>query len=642
MSKVKKEGKIERLKKSLYRRGANLPPSERFELHTHDGEGESGWEAEEADPADAKKPIMPFWKKFFIISILFFVLAMIVASFVLLRDSNVISTKNVDILVSGPVAAPAGEEVQLQIVIENNNSVPLEFVDFLVEYPQGTRSVGKLKTELSNFRKSLDRIEAGEVIEEPLRLVLFGQEGDEKKFNITLEYRVEDSNAIFVKEKEHEIHISSSATSLTVETLSEAVAGQEFEIKATVISNTDIITRDLAVEIDYPFGFSFLGAEPQAVSGDNKWLIGDLAPRARRVIVVRGILEGQDGEEKVFRVSSGAKSKEKENELGVTYNTSISTISIARPFLSTLLFVNGETRKEPAVGSGSLVDVEVVWTNNLPTKIVDARIEAKLSGDVINELSVKPRNGFFDSADNTILWDKNSLPDLADIESGAQGRTSFRFALQPLFTTSGSLFKNPTVDIVVTTSGKRLSESGVDERVENSIERTIKIASDVVFTSRMVYFVGPFINTGPVPPEVERETTYTVVFTAVNSSNHVSRSMVKAVLPPYVKWVGVFTPMSENISYNESSREVVWNIDRLEAGSGMTLPPREVAFQVKLMPSLSHLNQTPTVIGESTFSGVDEFTETVARLSSKALDTSLSTDPNFIFSQGKVVLPKDE
>jgi len=278
----------------------------------------------------------------------------------------------------------------------------------------------------------------------------------------------------------------------------------------------------------------------------------------------------------------------------------------------------------------------------LPTQIVDARIETNLSGDVINELSVRPRNGFYDSADNTILWDKNSLPELAKIESGAQGKTSFQFAPQSLFATNGSFFKNPSVNVTVTTSGKRLSESGVAEQVENSIERIIRVASDVIFTPRTVHFVGPFVNTGPMPPEVERETTYTIVWTALNSSNHISRARASATLPPYVRWTGVYTPADENISFNESSREVVWNIDRLEAGTGVTLSPREVVFQVGLTPSLSQINQTPIIIGESTFSGVDEFTETVARFSGKALTTSLNTDPSFIFSQGKVILHQEE
>ncbi len=207
----------------------------------------------------------------------------------------------------------------------------------------------------------------------------------------------------------------------------------------------------------------------------------------------------------------------------------------------------------------------------------------------------------------------------------------------PLFTQDKTIFKNPTVSIVITTSGKRISETGVQESVAGTVEQKIKINSEVVFTPAAVHFIGPFQNTGPMPPQVGKETTYTIVWTAVNSSNHISRATVKAVLPLYVTWKGAHAPAGERITFNELSREVVWDMGRLEAGSGITLPPREVSFQVGFIPSVSQRDQSPTIAGESTFAGVDEFTGTAIRLFGNARTISLHTDPNFVFTHGKVV-----
>lgn len=636
------EGRIERLKKILYRRSKDVPEQKRFVLHTHDEEGKDSWgssPAKDVSNATPRDTRMPFWKKFFIASLGFFAVAIAVASVIFLRDTNTVSTKNVDILVSGPVSVQAGEEVQLELVIENNNIVALESVDLLVEYPEGTRSVGNLEVELDRFRKAIPNIKSGEVVKEPVRVVLFGQGGDEKKFKVALEYRVADSNAIFVKEKEYVAHISSSATSLSVEIPSEVISGQEFVTSIAIASNAETVTRDLLLSLEYPFGFSYLSAEPKPIAGNAAWAIGDLAAKGKRTIVIRGVMEGQDSEEKVFRASLGSRSVLEEEKIKVVYNSSLSHIKIARPFLSMLLFVNGVAAPEYVAESRELVDVSIVWTNNLPTKIVDAKIEAKLEGAVIDKQSVDPRNGFYNSANNTIVWDKQSLPELAAIESGAQGRTSFRFFPQPLFTTHVTPFRNPTVSITITTSGNRLSEAGVPEKIEGKVGQKIKISSEAVFTPNIVYFVGPFQNTGPMPPQVERETTYTIVWTAVNSSNHISRATAKVVLPPYVRWIGAHTPQGEDISFNETSREIIWNMGRLEAGTGMSLPPREVAFQVGFLPSISQLNQSPTIMGQSVFSGVDEFTGASLRLAGRTLTISLNTDPQFIFSHGKVVPP---
>ncbi len=634
-----KEGRIERLKKALYRPVTGAIKEKRFALHSHESGAEETWQhQEESIKAPFQSPSrMSFSKKLFIISIVFFTGALLVAFFVLFGNSNLVSTRNVDIEVSGPVATQAGEELKLQVTIENKNTVALESVDFIVEYPEGARDLKNLERELSRLRKSLGRIEPGEIIKEPIQAVLFGQEGDEKKFNISLEYRVADSNAIFVKEKEYIALVNSSATSLSVKTLSEVVPGQEFSIEVTLTSNADIVTRNLLVNVEYPFGFSFTEATPKPLAGNTVWTIGDLPPKGKRTITIRGVIEGQDGEQKVFRISSGARKEKEDNELGIIYNKSLAEVKIVRPFLSTLLFVNGEVLSEYVADSRGIIDVEIVWVNNLPTKIVNGKIVAKLSGEVINKLSVQPRGGFYNSADNTIVWDKNSLPELEEIESGAKGQTNFRFSLIPLFPANGLLLRDPTVTISLNTSGDRVSASGVSEEIKNSVERKIKITSDVAFASRAAYFIGPFQNTGPLPPEIERETTYTILWTAVNSSNHVSRAVIKTILPPYVRWIGFTTPQKENISFNETSREVTWEIGRLSAGEGVTLPPREVAFQVGFTPSISQLGQTPTLIGQTTFSGTDEFTNATVRFVEKALTILLSTDPSFSFTQGKVV-----
>ncbi len=637
-----KEGRLERLKKTLYRKSTSSPEEKRFTLHMHETEPRDSWSKTDIvheRPTTLSSQIrMPFWKKFFIVSTLFFLGALIIAVLVFLGNSNLISTRNVDIVVSGPVSVQAGEELELQIAIENKNPTALESVDFIIEYPEGARNLQNVESELTRFRKSLGRIEPGAIFKEPLRVALFGQAGDEKKFNISLEYRVADSNAIFVKEKEYIATISSSATSLSVKTLSEVISGQEFTLQITLTSNADIVTKDLLVAVEYPFGFSFKEAAPKPTAGNNSFAVGDLPPQGKRVITIRGVMEGQDGESKIFRVSSGTRSQKEEHEVGVVYNQSIAETKIVRPFLSALLFVNGETLPEYIVSHDGVIDVEAIFTNNLAAKLVDVKVVAELKGDVVDKFSVESQNGFYNSGDNTISWDKNSFPELGELESGAQGKISFNFSLLPLFGARGAL-REPTVMVAIHTNGNRLSASGVPEEIKNSVERKIKVPSDVEFVPRIVYFSGPFQNTGPLPPEVERETTYTVIWTAVNSSNHVSNTKVSAVLPPYVRYMGISSPGEEALTYNSVSREITWSVGRLEAGSGISAAPREVAFQVVFTPSISQLEQSPTIIGQSTFSGIDEFTKAPIRIVWKALTISLNTDPNFVFTHGKVVEP---
>jgi len=634
----KQKDSLGRLKKRLYTKSSLFSRKRRTPLHSRDFGVKSSWPLREKySPSLTKHQKFSFIQKLLLLSITFFVIAAGISSFIFLGGSNIVSSKNVSILVVGPVSVEAGKEFPLQIIVENKNNVSLEFTDLIIEYPEGTRVAGDAEKELLRSRRSLGEIAPGEIVKEVVRVLLFGEAESSKEISMTLEYRVEGSNAIFVVEKEYTVHVSSSPINLTVETLREVSSGQEIELKVLVSSNASRVVEDLLVALDYPFGFAFLDATPQPRYGNTVWEIGDIESGGERVIRIRGILQGQDGEERVFRIKSGVSTAENPRVVEIVYGSSLETVTIARPFLGIAFLMNGQSVDEVSVGSGEEVVVDIIWTNNLPTKIVDAEIEARLSGEVLDKSSVSVRDGFYRSVDNVIVWNKGTLNTLAQIEPGERGRVNFRLASKPLFGQGGGIIKDPTIELEVTTRGKRLSEEGVPEEVTNTVTRVVKINSDISLLARSVYYTGLLINTGPLPPQAEQATTYTILWTVTNSSNSIAGASVEAVLPSYVGWIGRTTPSNENLSFNTEKRLVRWEIGRIKTGAGITGEPREVAFQVALVPSVAQIGTAPELLSTVTFVGRDEFTGSTLRVSNKAVNTRLSTDPQFQFGEEKVV-----
>jgi len=628
---------LERLAEKLYSKQEPGQGVARTPLHQQSGMAQSEWRREPSAVPLRARTKMTFATKLLFAATVFFVIAAGISLFVFLGGTNIISTRNVNIVIAGPVAIPAGEELAYGILIENKNSAALEFTDLLIEYPEGTRSAGDIEQELKRTRMSLGLIEPRSIVRETARAVLFGQEGDEKTILISLEYRIADSNAIFVVEKEYKVLISASPLRVSVLTLNEISAGQEFGITLQIASNSQSVVEGVLVSIDYPFGFSFVAAIPEPTYGETTWRIGDIAPGTERIIEIRGILEGQDGEEKIFRISSGVPNRSSPETIGVAYSTVRIGTTIVRPFLSLELLVNGAVREEYAIASEEQAIALIRWTNNTPVKITDALIEVKLTGNALAKRSVIPRDGFYRSAEDTIIWDKGTLPDLASVEPGEGGSTSFRFFSLPLVSAAGALIEEPTIKIAISAGGRRVSERGVAERVENTILRLVKISSDVELRQRALYFTGPISNVGPMPPKVEQETTYTIVWSLVNSSNSVRNAVVEAVLPPYVRWVGLTVPRGESIFFDESSAVVRWDAGRVLKGTGISSPVLEVAYQVTLIPSTTQVNALLDLVGEVVFSGVDEFTDTPLRTTARAVNTRLTTDPRFKLGDGRVV-----
>ena len=192
------DGSIERLKRRLYSRTEkNLGVTKRRRLRPLGHDVEEEWAPD--SPTEVKKKIekLSILSTLLIFSVVFFIGSVIVAAYFFLGGSTTVSSQNIDIEIEGPVTVRGNEELVLQISITNRNAIRIQSVDLLVEYPEGTRLADNLEVELSRHRESLGDIASGEAVQKTVRAVLFGEEGSDKEIKIVLEYRIEDSNAIF-------------------------------------------------------------------------------------------------------------------------------------------------------------------------------------------------------------------------------------------------------------------------------------------------------------------------------------------------------------------------------------------------------------------------------------------------------------
>jgi len=94
-----------------------------------------------------------------------------------------------------------------------------------------------------------------------------------------------------------------------------------------------------------------------------------------------------------------------------------------------------------------------------------------------------------------------------------------------------------------------------------------------------------------------------------------------------VKWARQVSPLNENVIYNPNTNEVIWSAGDIPAGVGISRPPKEVAFQVILSPSLSQVEQEPRLVTNIYFTAVDTFTNEQLREEKGSVSTNLPTDP---------------
>jgi hypothetical protein len=154
--------------------------------------------------------------------------------------------------------------------------------------------------------------------------------------------------------------------------------------------------------------------------------------------------------------------------------------------------------------------------------------------------------------------------------------------------------------------------------------------------SQATYSTGPFKNHGFMPPKADQKTTYTITWTATNSSNDVLGAEIRGNLPSNVKWLNVVSPTNESVTWNPDQNEVVWRVGDLVAGTGSTKPARQVSFQVELQPSVSQIGIIPDLVTNNRMTAIDSFTNATLSASTLSLTTRLPNDPNFTDQQSRV------
>lgn len=585
------------------------------------------WNVKEKFGPDEDKFFMKTsrFKKFFIFSIIFFVLTLGYAAYVFFAGGNTVSNDNIDISILGNNFTAGGEELPLIVGIVNRNNSSLDLVDLVLEYPKG--GAVDLSSETEHFRISLGTIPVGAVRNENLKVILFGEQGSVRPIKIMIEYRVAGSNAIFVKEKLFEVSISSTPINLGVDAPLTISPNQDITLNIKATLNATKPASKILVKVDYPFGFTFVKSVPAPSFGNNVWDLGDIAPGAEHNISISGkMVDVFDGEEKTFNISSGLPSNINNSIIGVIFNSIKSVVTIKKPFIEANLFVNGVFQREYAVDAKTPINAEIRYVNNLDTKVNDLQIKAKISGNAFDRKTINAQQGFYDSSKNVITWDQNSKEQLKELNSGDSGSVSFSVSPLSLFSSVGGILSDPSINIEVSISGKQSIEGSAVNELNNSTSTIVRIVSDVGFSGKALYSSGPFVNSGPIPPKVEQSTTYTVVWTLSNSANSISKAQINATLPPWANFVGTISPKGENLTYNASTKEIVWNVDRIPRGSGIIGTARSVAFQISFKPSLSQVDTSPIIINDAILTGHDDFANVDVKVKKTGLNINLFND----------------
>ncbi|MEK7642896.1 MAG: hypothetical protein AAB372_00365 [Patescibacteria group bacterium] len=543
--------------------------------------------------------------------------------------------QNISISVEGGEEIVAGRKVAWRVTYKNGNKTPLENAVLVFEFPNGTQPVvGEFsKTGLKREKRELQTLGPEAVSEEIFQGIVFGPKDSIVGGRVSLEYRPQDSSARFSKDVTYESKIYATSLGIQFDIPQGLQGGQQAEIKLHVTSSAENVFRGMYVMVEYPDSFEYADASPAPEQGNNVWKIGDLPASGEFIVTLRGKIKPSENPE-TFHARVGLYDRAQDS--WIAFNTVSETYAVNSSLLSVAVGLSQGEQEPGVVTAGDELRGTVRWRNNLPVAVHNVEVEVVLDGKALDLRRLSSTLGEYDQSRNALRWVPGRVPALSVVEPGASGEFDFGILLLkdiPITSPSDKDFVI-TLKSRIHTTEVPSGYQGVD--LSGVFEKAYKVATRARFVQNGYYFGQSIQNTGPLPPRVGLETTYTVVWSIANAYSDLKNVEVKATLPSYVSWKNVVVPSQERLQYKQTTGELVWLPGTIPAGTGYVNQPREVTFQIGIKPSLPQVDSTPQLISAASFRAEDSFTGRLFLQPTNQINTDIGNDPEAVVNGAAV------
>jgi len=528
-------------------------------------------------------------------------------------QKNIYSKEVLKLEILGPEETQAFEEIEYLVKYKNNGNITLEELEIIFQFPENSLpSDGETLTVV----KDLEDIYPGEEKTISFKVRLVGKENETSKSEATLRYRPKNLKAFYESKTTFTTKIKSTPLTFEFDIPSKAESGREIQFSLNYFSNADWPLSNLRVKIEYPSGFEFIASQPQALE-KTEWDLPILNKAEGGRIEIRGKLTGEIKEQKIFRATLGIW---QDGEF-ILLKETVRGVEILKSSLSIFQQVNGFSQY--IASPGDFLHYEIFFRNIGEGPFQDLFLVVTLEGRAFDYETIKTEFGQFNKGDNSIVWDWRQVPKLRFLGQGDEGKVEFWINLKKDWEQSSIQDKNFTLK-------NKIILSQVKEEFETKINSRLEISQKGFFQDEI------FGNSGPLAPKVGESTTYTVIWQAKNYYNDVKNVKIKATLSSGVKLTGRISPENSRLTFDSQSKEIIWELGDLQAGTGNITPAPNVAFQISFTPDFSQRGLIPLLVSQAKIIGEDYWTGGNLEVTSPAIDTALPDDPTVNEEMGRV------
>jgi len=573
------------------------------------------------------------WGMFAVGGVAFFML--FVGTFVRIQQS-LFSESRVTVAISGPENVNSSDLTTFVITYGNANRSGLSGAELVVSYPPSFTPEGNegvFRNDVSSSVVSIGNISAFGTGSFNFSGKFHGSKNSVAYIRAELRYKPNNLQSQFSATGQKSVNIRTASLAIEIEAPLTVPPSGETNYLVNYENTSDAPLSNVRLKATYPLGFSFGSADPKPSEEETVWYIGNIASQEKGKIRITGSLDGVPNEAKVLKIELGTFQGD---NTFLSYSDAERTTRVVAPPFDIRQYVNGAAPK--AVSPGDVLRYAVSYRNDSAIALREAIVTVELVGSALDFSRLRSDGGAYDSARSVITWKASDIPALANLAPHASGTVSFNVPVQSDFVPENSTSTNFQIKTTARIESPDVPNPAGANKIVSTNTMWVKVNSRLLVESQGAYKDGNIPNTGPIPPVVGQETTYTLHWLLSNTTNDVTGVEVSADLPTGALWMGKTFPSSETVSYNERTNRIVWNVGSLGVGVGTLSPKREVFFQVSIRPEMNEIDQNAPLLGITSAQATDVFTNEAIQSQAREKTTSLPEDTSLSPSIGYKVV----
>ncbi len=566
----------------------------------------------------------PKQKKILIIASVIFIAILVLSSAVFYFWLTSFKKSLIDFNISGPNQVSSGEAGTYIISYWNNTNQILQNAALVLRYPQDA-VIGDDKI-IQNVDLGSIGLGGGGKVE--ITLAFAGPDKSIQKLEAILSYKPQNTTSTFENRASKEVAINGSALSIDFKTPETTLPNVRNVYVIHYKNNTEYVFQNVSIEATYPSGFNFVSSDQTPAKNNNTWNLGDLNPKEEGEITILGILRNVQNAN--FELAIGVF----KNNRFYKFSQNSSQINLIALPLKMDILANGKSNL--VANPGDYLQFKIHYENGAGISLSDIILKAKLDGLMYDFSSLKT-SGYFNGVDNIITWNVSNWPDFKSLLPNSSGDVEFQINVKPQYIIRTFRDKNFLLQVSAVMETPTVPPSLAVKSLSVTSDLAVKVNTRSELKTKGYYFDAVLKNSGPLPPKVNQTTTYTIHWQVTNFSNDVDNMMVKSVLPEGVSWLNKKAGAgSATLDYNDRTNELIWNVGKVQAGTGVLLNPYEVIFQVSLTPPVTKVGQTMALLETSSLTGKDIFTGNDVSAIVPPLKTDLPDDPGVGLQKSRI------